>query len=418
MRRKAIFSRTGGWQLFVVSLVILALAACVAVPAQQGAAPAEAPQQAAAPAAGEAEVVEEPAAEVPAEAEAAEEPAAAGAEGSDTAAFFARQTITPEGGMVDVARYQKEGPYRIGFSNGFSGNSWRKMTLASLQLEAEKHPDLADLIILDGQGDVNKQINDIESLIAQEVDAILVIANSGTAVVPVLREAMDLGIVTVPFNLPVEGEDYTAYVGVSPERKGERNGQFLRDALGGQGKIVALGGLPGNSYTAAGWGAAEPVLTEAGIEVLAFRDAYWEEDRAKVIMSDLIAAYPQIDGIWADGSQVSTGALKALLAANKPLIPAVGDDYNGLLRLYDEYNDDYPDFTFQAISEPTWESAIALRTALDILRGNEVPRRQMIEPQSITPDNYTNYYRPDMPDAVFVDTELSSETLQEIFGAE
>ena len=29
-------------------------------------------------------------------------------------------------------------------------------------------------------------------------------------------------------------------------------------------------------------------------QVLAFRDAYWEEDRAKVVMADLIAAYPEI----------------------------------------------------------------------------------------------------------------------------
>jgi ribose transport system substrate-binding protein len=135
-------------------------------------------------------------------------------------------------------------------------------------------------------------------------------------------------------------------------------------------------------------------------------------------MSDLISAYPEIDGVWADGSQVSTGALKALMAANKPLIPVVGDDYNGLLRLYDEYSAEYPDFGFQAISEPTWESAIALRIALDILKGEEVPFKQMIEPTAITVDNYKEYYKSDLPDAVFVDTELSDETLKEIFGAE
>jgi ribose transport system substrate-binding protein len=330
--------------------------------------------------------------------------------------FISKQTIVGEGDFVDVSKFAKKGPYRIGFSNGFSGNSWRKMCIASLQREAKKYSEIEDLIILDGQGDVNKQINDIESLIAQEVDAILVIANSGTAVIPVLREATKLGIVTLPFNLPVEGEDFTAYVGVDPANKGERNAQFLKGAVGNNAKIVALGGLPGNSYTAAGWGAAEAVMKAAGTDVLAFRDAYWEEDRAKVIMSDLIAAYPQIDGVWADGGQVSTGALKALLAANKPLIPVCGDDYNGLLRMYDRYKDKFPEFKFSAISEPTWESAIALRTALQILKGEKVHFKQMIKPKSITPENYKDYFRSDLPDAVFVDTELSDKELSEIFG--
>lgn len=326
---------------------------------------------------------------------------------------YVNAVIQPEGELVNPAPYAR---FRVGFSNGFSGNSWRKMMLKSLELEAADHPELKELIVVDGQGDVAKQVADIESLVSQEVDAILCIPNSGSAVVPALKQATEMNIVTVPFNLPVDGTEYTAYVGVDPARKGQRNAEWLAQAVGSGGKIVALGGLPGNSYTAAGWGAAEPILKDAGLEVLAFRDAYWEEDRAKVVMSDLIAAYPQIDGIWSDGSQMTTGALKALLAANKPPIPVCGDDYNGLLRLYDENKDQYPAFKFAAISEPDWEVRIALRTALDILKGTAVPFKQMIEPLLITNESYADYYKPDLPDAVFVDTELTDDMLKEIFG--
>jgi len=326
---------------------------------------------------------------------------------------YVNAVIQPEGELVDPAPYAR---FRVGFSNGFSGNSWRKMMLKSLELEAADHPELKELIVVDGQGDVAKQVADIESLVSQEIDAILCIPNSGSAVVPALKQATEMNIVTVPFNLPVDGTEYTAYVGVDPARKGQRNAEWLAQAVGSGGKIVALGGLPGNSYTAAGWGAAEPILKAAGLEVLAFRDAYWEEDRAKVVMSDLIAAYPQIDGIWSDGSQMTTGALKALLAANKPPIPVCGDDYNGLLRLYDENKDQYPAFKFAAISEPDWEVRIALRTALDILKGSAVPFKQMIEPLLITNESYADYYKPDLPDAVFVDTELTDDMLKEIFG--
>ena len=328
---------------------------------------------------------------------------------------IASATITAAGGMVQGKK--KKGPWRIGFSNGFSGNSWRAMCLAALKQEAAAHKtEIADLIIVDGQGDITKQVNDIEGLINQQVDAIMCIPNSGSAVANVLRDATREGIVTVPFNLPVDGEAWTTYAGTDPTKKGQALGAWLVKALSGKGKIVGLGGLPGNSYTAACWAGAKEAFKGSAIEVLAMKDAFWEEDRAKVVMADLIAAYPEIDGIWCDGAQDATGACKALLAANRPLVPVTGDDYNGLLKLYVAQKAKQPKFDFGLMSEPTWESVIALRAALTLLGGGSVPKRQIIQPGFITAENYRQYIKPDMPDGVFVDTNLDDAALKRIFG--
>ncbi len=329
---------------------------------------------------------------------------------------IASATITPSDELVAGADFAKPGPYRIGFSNGFSGNTWRTECLASLRKEVEAQPDIAEFIVVDGQGDITKQVNDIADLIAQQVDAILCIPNSGSAVAPALRNATRAGIIAAPFNLPVDGDAWTTYVGTDPVNKGHGLGQWLRDALGGSGKIVALGGLPGNSYTAAAWQGAQDAMAGADIEVLAFRDAYWEEDRAKVVMADLIAAYPQIDGVWCDGAQVAAGAMAALLDAGRPLVPVTGDDYNGLLKLYHNHKDSQPRFQIGCISEPTWQGVVSLRGVLDLLRGQDVPRTQTIQPQIITGDNYMDYVRLDLPDGVFVDTDLSEEELRTLFS--
>lgn len=337
------------------------------------------------------------------------------ARGARAADPIAAATISGTGEMVTGKK--KNGPWRIGFSNGFSGNSWRAMCLAAIKQEAAAHKDqIAELIIVDGQGDIPKQVNDIEGLINQQVDAILCIPNSGSAVANVLRDATKEGIVTVPFNLPVDGEAWSTYTGTDPTKKGQALGAWLVKALGGHGKIVGLGGLPGNSYTAACWAGAQEAFKGTGIEVLAMKDAFWEEDRAKVVMADLIAAYPQIDGIWADGGQDSAGACKALLAAKRPLVPTTGDDYNGLLKLYAAEKARHPKFDIGLMSEPTWESVIALRAALTLLGGGSVPKRQIIQPGFITSANYTQYIRADMPDGVFVDTNLDADALRKIFG--
>jgi len=104
-----------------------------------------------------------------------------------------------------------------------------------------------------------------------------------------------------------------------------------------------------------------------------------------------------------------------LLGAKRPLVPVTGDDYNGLLKLYDQQKANYPKFDIGLLSEPGWESIVALRIALKLLHGEDVPKRQIIEPQLITSENYKNYLRPDLADGVFVDTDLSDDELKALF---
>ncbi|MAY63562.1 MAG: hypothetical protein CML29_15270 [Rhizobiales bacterium] len=327
--------------------------------------------------------------------------------------IISEATIT--GSAETTTGVAKSGKLRIGFSNGFSGNTWRTMALAQMKNEAAANADAYELIIVDGQGDVAKQVGDLDDLIAQQVDAILVIPNSGTAVVPALRKAERQGIMTVPFNLPVEGDTYSAFTGTDPKAKGAILGARLNDMLGGKGKIVAFGGLPGNSYSAGVWEGAISVFAP-GIEVLAQKDGYWEEDRAKIIMADLLAAYPQIDGIFSDGGQMAAGAVKAMLDAGRELVPVTGDDYNGLLKLYESNKDDHPKFNIALVSEPSWEGVVAIRIAQRLLAGETVPKMQIISPTEINADNYKDYIKPDLPDGVFVDTTLTDDELKAMFS--
>jgi ribose transport system substrate-binding protein len=46
-----------------------------------------------------------------------------------------------------------------------------------------------------------------------------------------------------------------------------------------------------------------------------------------------------------------------------------------------------------------------------------VPKKQIIEPKLITAENYKSYVRPDLPDGVFVDSDLSDDELKQLFKA-
>jgi len=321
--------------------------------------------------------------------------------------------------LVDTSKYAKPGPYKICFSNGFSGNSWRAMMLQSLKNFADAHKDLiSDLIILDGQGDDNKQVSDIESCIAQKVDAIMMIANSGTSVEPVIKKAADAGIVVAPFNLPVGGTDYTVYNGTDDCSRGTQAGQWLNSKLPSGGGIIALGGIPGNDSTAAAWKCAQSALN-SNIKVLAYKDANWQEDNAKVVCTDLLTAYPQIDGIWSDGGQDTTGCLKAFVAAGRALPPSTGDDYNGLLKLYLANKDANPKFDIFTLSQPTYESKLSLMQVLAVLTGSkEVYKTWLFAGGEITGANAAQKVKTNLPDSVFVDNDLSDAQLNQIFAGQ
>ena len=97
-------------------------------------------------------------------------------------------------------------------------------------------------------------------------------------------------------------------------------------------------------------------------------------------------------------------------------MPVTGDDNNGLLKLYAALDARGAGFRFGLIAEPTWQSVIALRTALTLLAGGSVAKRQMVLPALITDANYQQYIRPRLPDEVLVDTTLDDATLARIFA--
>ena len=134
----------------------------------------------------------------------------------------------------------KKGPFRIGFANGFSGNSWR----ASASPRSRSRPKARgrrEPIILDGQNDITKQVNDIENLIGQQVDAILVIAELGLGGVAGAPERRTRRASSSRPSTCRSREGYDAYVGTDPTTRECRPAPGCSKALGGKGKIVGSG---------------------------------------------------------------------------------------------------------------------------------------------------------------------------------
>ena len=308
---------------------------------------------------------------------------------------------------------------KIGFSNGFSGNAWRALMLESLKQEAAKYDDV-ELIVVDGQNDNSKQVSDIESLISMGCDGIMCIPNSPEAVEPVLKEARNQGITVCVFNLALNDEEaYDIYLGTDMKQKGYEYSKAFLEAIGCEGNIVQFGGIAGNSATAMCLEGFEEACADLGadVNVLAYNDCDWSEDKAKMIMADLLNAYDDIDGVWCDGGGSAAGAAKAMLEAGRELVPMCGDDYNGLFKLYLEQKDDHPNFDIFTISEPTWQSREAFKLLYASLTGETVEKTNLFLPDMITGAEAENFVQWDLPYALYVDNDVEFDALKAIMDA-
>jgi len=321
----------------------------------------------------------------------------------------------PEG-WITTSNYKKDGPYTIGFSNISVVNSWRVQMVEELKYEASLHPQIAELYVTDAGGDINKQIADIEDLMAKGIDALLVTPASPTALIPVIEEVYEAGIPVIVFNSALDGDGYTAFVGKDQVAFGYTGGKFINDALGGKGKIIALSGIAGNSITEDRWTGAQKGWEGSEIEVLGREFADWALDKGKIAAENLLAAHPEIDGVWSGGGAMTQGAIEAFLAAGRPLVPMSGEDNNGFLKLWAKYRDQ--GFRGIAPSEPTWVSGEALKMALKALQGQPIPQKYMLPDAPITDENLDQYVQPNKPDSLWANTRLSQEKIDELYPDE
>ena len=306
--------------------------------------------------------------------------------------------------MADTARFAHAGPYKIGFSNSFSANTWRTEMIWQLRYEASLHrADIkrdSDIIITDGQGDTSKQISDIENLLVQNIDALLVIPNSPTALIPVVHKAVNQGVPVIVFNITMGGHDWTTYVGTDAYMKGYLPAKWISDTLGGHGKIVAISGIAGVGYVLDTWRGAQAAWKGTNIQVLDRRYGNWELSRGKAVAADLLAAFPRIDGVWADSGLGAAPFVEAELTGKRPLVPITSDDYNGFLKLWSRHQSQLKAY---ALPEPTWESAIALKVALQVLHGQRVPKLYTLQVSPITNANLKQKVHFEFPDTFYGD---------------
>lgn len=179
--------------------------------------------------------------------------------------------------------------------------------------------------------DITGQINKIQDLITQGVDA-LVVAPDGDSLQPILQQAVDKGIPVVLIDTDIKGfTAKTAYVSSDQAGGAKAVTDAAVKALGPnvKGAEVGLLDFPGNTTVQARVDAAKQAYEAAGAKIVSELPGKCDRATALNSTTDMLTAHPNIKAIFGGCGQGGTGAALAVGNAKKTVLVTGFDGING-----------------------------------------------------------------------------------------
>ena len=306
----------------------------------------------------------------------------------------------------------------IGIADGFGDNVWREITLTELILQALTYPEVGRIVYTNAHGDVAAAISNMQALIAQDVDIILGYYDHGDAMLPVMREATEAGILVAAYVGPMAGDppaDYLTSVSSDLCQVGTDFATYTIEALGGEGNVVLLTGTPGNPQGAAWFACAEDTFEGSGIEVIGKADTNWTQEGTLQAVSGFLSAGEEIDAILYDYANGMRGAVRAYEQAGVPLpLFVTFTEDNGLFSDWVRLKDDNPDFNIAYTWSLNAGARIAVTATMEkLLNDADVPTK-VVYPMPLVEIQESDY-DPAVPDEFGKSALVPTDMLAEIF---
>ena len=298
---------------------------------------------------------------------------------------------------VDTTEYKMDAPYNVCFSNAGVNNSWRVTGYVTMREQVEQLRTeglVNNFIHVDAEGSDEKQIADIEDLLAGgQCDVLIVSPNSTNALTPIVEQACEVLPVVVFDRGVLTDCPVTFLKTVGGYKFGYDGASFIVDNLPDGGDVLALRILPGVDVLEQRWGAALEVFADnPQINVIGVEFGAYSNPDTKGIVADYIDRFGNIDAVWMDAGGTAVGVLEAFEDAGLPFPIMVGEDQMDYLKFWKEN-----DLTAIAPTFPTYQWRTAVLAAVKVLQGEEVDARWVVPQPNVTQDNLDTFYLPDMP---------------------
>ncbi|MGB9601681.1 MAG: sugar ABC transporter substrate-binding protein [Verrucomicrobiia bacterium] len=171
--------------------------------------------------------------------------------------------------------------------------------------------------------DVSRQIDLVEQMISQRVDAIVIAPADSKALIPVCKKAQQAGIVVVnidnKFDDEVLEQNKVKFPFVGPNNRiGARKvGEYVAKRLKPGDKVAIIEGAPNAFNGVQRKLGFQDAIKAAKLNLISSQSGYWETDKANKVASAIITEHPDIKAILCANDSMAIGVVAALRDAGK-----------------------------------------------------------------------------------------------------
>ena len=188
----------------------------------------------------------------------------------------------------------------------------------------------AAYVSADAQSSSSKQLSDVESLIAQGVDALIILAQDSQAIIPAVQAAFDSGIPVVGYDRLID-DPRAFYLTFDNVEVGRMQARAVLEAMP-EGNYVMIKGSPTDpnaDFLRAGQQEVLQSAIDSGaitIVAEAYTDGWLPANAQRNMEQILTANDNMVDAVVASNDGTAGGAVAALTAQGMDGIPVSGQD--------------------------------------------------------------------------------------------
>ena len=188
----------------------------------------------------------------------------------------------------------------------------------------------ATYVSADAQSSSSKQLSDVESLMAQGVDALIILAQDTQAIIPAVQAAANEGVPVIAYDRLIE-DDRAFYLTFDNVEVGRMQARAVFEAQP-TGNYVMIKGSPTDPNADFLRGGQQEILQEAidAGDITIVGEAYtdgWLPANAQRNMEQILTANDnEVDAVVASNDGTAGGAVAALTAQGMDGIPVSGQD--------------------------------------------------------------------------------------------
>jgi len=259
------------------------------------------------------------------------------------------------------------------------------------EMEAKAKELGVELITVDAERSALKQVEQVESFIAQGVDAIVMNPCEVEASSPAVKLAINAKIPIINVNSETSTIP-TAFVGSDDTESARIAMNYIVKKLNGKGNVIMMHGYMGQAaQIKRDKGAKEILKANPDLKLLAEQSGEWDRAKAMSLTENWIQSYgTQINAIFAQNDEMGMGVVKALEAAGlKSKIIVVSIDA-------------IPD-ALQAVKKGTLDATVyqnakeqggkAIETAVKAAKGENFEKEVLIPFQLVTKENLGEFLK-------------------------